>query len=85
MLDEAKNDIASLNGWLERVEAKFTKECQRLEQEFRNTAERQDAALAALEGKARILEAEMRRINVLFPQIEAPGLRHTTSTVLHAR
>ena len=26
-LDEVKNDIASLNGWIERVDAKFTQEC----------------------------------------------------------
>ncbi|KAK4024070.1 hypothetical protein OUZ56_009460 [Daphnia magna] len=38
-LDEAKNDIDSLNGWIERVDAKFTKECQRLAQEIVRTLE----------------------------------------------
>ncbi|KAK4027199.1 hypothetical protein OUZ56_016211 [Daphnia magna] len=70
-LDEARNDIAGLNGWLERVEARVTKEYQRLEQEFRETAERQDTAIAALDGKTRTLEAEVRRFNGPLPQLEA--------------
>lgn len=50
-LDDARNDIARLNEGLEGVKARIVKEIQRLEQEFRETAERQDAVIAALEEK----------------------------------
>ncbi|KAK4028875.1 hypothetical protein OUZ56_021894 [Daphnia magna] len=43
----------------------------RMELEFRETAERQDAVITALEKKKRYLEAEVHRLNVYFPQMEA--------------
>ncbi|KAK4027203.1 hypothetical protein OUZ56_016215 [Daphnia magna] len=62
-LDEAKNDIANLNGWVVRVDEKFTNECHRLGQESQTTAERQDGALTSLDGKVRMLEVELRRFD----------------------
>ncbi|KAK4037436.1 hypothetical protein OUZ56_029469 [Daphnia magna] len=77
-LDEAKNDIASLNGWVERVDAKFTKKCQRLGQEI---ADRQDNILVLLETKVRTLETEVRRLGVLLPQVEIQ-LQHRQSALV---
>lgn len=43
-----------------------------MELEFRETAERQDAVITALEKKKRYLEAEVHRLNVYFP-FRRPG------------
>ncbi|KAK4021457.1 hypothetical protein OUZ56_003373 [Daphnia magna] len=67
-LDEAKSNIANLNGWVERVDAKFTKESQRLGQEAQTVAVRQDGTIAALDAKGRMLETEVRRIELQLQQ-----------------